>query len=75
VDTPIPGLAPSPAPVPAVARAVVAADSDAERLDRLDRLEHDLALVDQAMAQVDAGDLDGFDLTVAPLLASGPEAV
>lgn len=71
MDTPIPGLAPSTAPVSPVA----AADSDAERLDRLDRLEHDLALVDQAMAQVDAGDLDGFDLTVAPLLGAGPEAV
>ena len=74
MDTPIPGLAPSHAPAAALV-AAGSAVSDAERLDRLDRLEHDLALVDQAMAQVDAGDLDGFDLTVAPLLASGPEAV
>lgn len=43
--------------------------------DRLDLLERDLALVDLAMAQVDEGDLDGFDLTVAPLLASEPEPV
>jgi hypothetical protein len=70
VDTPIPGLAPSPGPAP-----TAPAHSDVERLERLDRLEHDLALVDQAMAQVDAGDLDGFDLTVAPLLGSGPEVV
>lgn len=65
MDSLFPSSTPSPAPT----------GSDAERLDRLDRLEGDLALVDQAMAQVDAGDLDGFDLTVAPLLGPGPEAV
>jgi hypothetical protein len=71
VVSPFPTKAASPALVPAPGPS----GSDAARLDRLDRLEHDLALVDQAMAQVDSGDLDGFDLTVAPLLSSGPEAV
>ncbi len=41
--------------------------------DELDRLEHDLALVETAMQQVDTGDLDGFDLTVATLLPAETE--
>jgi hypothetical protein len=39
--------------------------------DRLERLEADLARTAEAMTMVDGGDLDGFDLAVAPLLDPG----